>query len=98
MTKVAETIGEDDAWQDTVGRSLKLQDWLRPGPTSDWTPELSDEIVAAMQEDGIDIASMSDRQTVEAVSRWLLQRAEYEDGFSTFITALEKPVTILQMQ
>ena len=82
---IASTIKGDKNWRKTVERAeLELEKWLKPGPTSNWTPELAKEIRQALAKDGINLDELDDKQTVEKVSKWLLQRAEYQDGFSCF--------------
>ncbi len=67
-----------------------LQPWLEPGPSSDWTPELRKALLAALERDGIDVGRLDDREVVERVSAWLMQHAEHDDGFSTFITSFDE--------
>lgn len=90
FNKVASALSPDQKWRSTIQNpELKLEKWLQPGPTSDWTPKLKQEIDAALKKDGIKLDSLNDQQAVEQVSKWLLQRAEYQDGFSTFSTAFD---------
>lgn len=84
---VASTIKPDDNWRETA---RQMQEWLRPGPSSNWTPEMQKEMKQELAEDGIDIDKLNDQQVVEKVSKWLLQRAEYVDGFTGFVTAWDK--------
>jgi hypothetical protein len=87
---VASTISEDQAWRKSIDDpSLELAQWLQPGPTSDWTPELKSEIENELAKDGIELEELSDQQLAEKVSKWLLKRAEYHDGFSAFSTAFD---------
>ena len=84
---VAETINGNPKWRNEDAR---LKRWTQPGPTADWTPEFRDELTRALRADAIDVTRISDLETVERVSQWLLQRATYHDGFSTFITAFDE--------
>ncbi len=87
----ATTITSDPDWRKTVREPARqLSRWLEPGPTADWTPELKQEITTALASDGILLDSLNDRQTVETVSKWLLKRARYHDGFSCFVTAFDE--------
>ena len=91
MNTVASTIKGDKNWRQNIKKpDLDLAKWLEPGPTSDWTPELAKEIREALAKDGINLDELDDKTTVEKVSRWLLQRAEYQDGFSCFCTAFDE--------
>ena len=88
---IASTIKGDKNWRNTIKRAeLDLEKWLKPGPTSDWTPQLAKEIREALAKDGINLDELDDKQTVEKVSKWLLQRAKYQDGFSCFSTAFDE--------
>jgi hypothetical protein len=84
---VADAIEGNRAWRQEAGR---MKEWLDPGPTSDWTPGMRKELLAALKKDGIDVAQLDDKEAVERVSKWLLERAEYHDGFSSFITAFDE--------
>lgn len=67
-----------------------MKEWTKPGPTSDWTKSFRSRFLKDLKKDGIDITEMSDEEAVVAVSKWLMKRAEYHDGFSTFVTAFDK--------
>lgn len=67
-----------------------LQSWLEPGPTSDWTADMRRDLLAALGSDGIDVAKLDDKAVVEQVSAWLMDHADYHDGFSSFITAFDE--------
>lgn len=82
-----EDIGADDGWR-RPARDLKP--WLEPGPTADWTPALREELLAALEADGVDVAKLSDKEAVERVSEWLMRHAEYEDGFASFLTSFDE--------
>ena len=83
---VSSAIKGNPKWQEEASR---MQEWLQPGPTSDWTVTMRKELLAALRKDGIEVDKLDDKQVVERVSKWLLDRAEYHDGFSTFITAFD---------
>lgn len=82
-----EVLEADDGWRKPA-RELKR--WLEPGPTSDWTPELRKTLQADLAQDGIELEKLSDREAVEKVSDWLMRRAEFHDGFSSFITDFDE--------
>ena len=84
---VAETITGNPQWRRDARR---MKGWLQPGATSDWTPEMRRQILAALKKDGIDAGKLDDKELVEAASAWLMKRAEYHDGFSSFITAFDE--------
>jgi len=83
---VNDRIEGDDKWRRP---KKELKRWLEPGPTSDWTPGMQKELLAALRADGIDLDELNDKEAVEQVSRWLMQHAEYHDGFSSFITSFD---------
>ncbi len=88
-TAPAELRG-DPAWRERVARDPELARWLEPGPTADWDAELAAALRAELLADGIDVDALDDRALVEQASKWLLQRAEYVDSFTTFVTAFDE--------
>lgn len=82
-----DAIGADDGWR-RPSRDVKR--WLEPGPTSDVSPALRKRIEKDLAADGIELTKLSDREAVERVSAWLMERAEYHDGFTSFITAFDE--------
>ncbi|MBK8099631.1 MAG: hypothetical protein IPK26_21195 [Planctomycetes bacterium] len=83
---VATAIAADPDWRQNAARHAE---WLRPGPTSDWTPQLRRELLHALAQAGIAADRLDDKSLVEQASRWLCQHARYHDGFSTFLTAFD---------
>ncbi len=83
---VAGAIVPDPEWRKNAAA---MKQWLEPGPTSDWTPELRHALEVALLEDGIAVARLSDKELVERAAKWLLERAKHHDGFSTFVTAFD---------
>jgi hypothetical protein len=83
---VNRSIGADEGWNKPA---KELKPWLEPGPTSDWTPKMRRELLAALAQEGIAVDALSDREVVERVSHWLMERSKFHDGFSTFITAFD---------
>lgn len=86
LNSVATAITADPDWRQNAAHHAE---WLRPGPTSDWTPQLRRELLAALEQDGIAAGRLDDKTLVEQASRWLCQHARYHDGFSTFLTAFD---------
>ena len=87
FNRVAESIEADDNWKASAARHAK---WTQAGPSSDWTPEMRDQLKRELLQDGIDVDKLTDREIVEKVSRWLCDRAEFIDGFTTFVTAWDE--------
>ena len=83
---VADAIEADSNWRKTDRDLLR---WLEPGPTSDWTPAFRKKILKDLRDAGIDVKKLDDKTAVEKVSRFLMEHAEYHDGFSSFITAFD---------
>jgi len=77
----SEAIGADDEWR---RRSASLKEFVKPGITTNWNSKMRKDLLAALEEDGIDVANGTDRQAAEEVSAWLMKRAEFEDSFTTF--------------
>ena len=91
FNKVAEAIKPNQRWQKEKMAIRKANNkWLQPGPTSDWDEDFRKQLAEDLKQDGIDLAALNDQETAERVSKWLLKRASYQDGFSTFITAFDE--------
>jgi len=83
---VESAIHGDRSWR---RGAAKMREWTKPGATADWNPSMQKELLSALRADGIDVRKLDDKTAVERVSDWLLKRAKYHDGFSTFITAFD---------
>ncbi len=90
FNQIGEAISTDETWREHVPNDMDLQEWIEPGPASNWTPELANQIEDDLKKDGINLEELDDRQTVEIVSKWLLDRTEHHDGFTMFITAFDE--------
>ena len=80
---VSSTISHDMDWRNTVA---SMQEWIKPGPSSDWTPDMQRRLKDELLKDGIDTSRLSDGQIAERVSRWLCDWAQTEDGIVSFVT------------
>ena len=99
FNSVADAIKGNANWREDVAANADLAPWLAPGPTSDWTPELRETMLADLAaEVGIDIRaseiadapSLDDRSVAETVSRWLMNRSEFHNGFTAFVTEFDE--------
>jgi hypothetical protein len=86
FTTVAASIHADPDWRQTTAA---MQAWTAPGPTADWKPAMRDELVAALQKDGIDALTLDDKELVERASLWLCKHAKNHDAFTAFVTAFD---------
>ena len=84
---VSTTITANENWRNDA---IQLSEWTKPGPSSDWTPEMRKELIAALKADGIDVKKLSDKELVERASEWLCDLAKYVDSFTTFATAWDE--------
>jgi len=82
-----DAIDADERWRRP---ERELERWLAPGPTSDVTPALRKRITTDLRADGVEVEKLTDREAVERVSDWLMRRAEFHDGFTSFITAFDE--------
>jgi transglutaminase-like putative cysteine protease len=78
----SETIAANPRWR---AETASMRRWLEPGPTANWDDAMRRAIVAGLG----DVSKLDDKQLVEKAAPWLLERARYEDGFTTFFTAFE---------
>ena len=69
LNTVASAISSNANWQKEYAT---MRDWLRPGMTTNWTPELRTKLTSELRTAGIDPGQLSDRELAQKVSRWLL--------------------------
>lgn len=62
----------------------ELQEDLKAGLTTNWDEAMRRDLVAALKKDGIDLDELTDRQVVEKVAGWLLNRGRYRNMFGTY--------------
>lgn len=61
-----------------------LARWLAPGPTTNFDAAMTKDMLESLARDGIDLDAMTDAQAAPRVAKWLLDRAQFEDSFTTF--------------
>jgi len=52
-----------------------MKEYLSPGITTNWDEEMRTDLLRELAQDGIDPDTLTDKQVVEQVSRWLLRRS-----------------------
>lgn len=77
----AEAISGERRWQDAANAE---QAYLVSGITTNWDDAMRRDLRAGLQEDGIELESLDDREAVERVARWLLDRGKYRAMFGTY--------------
>ncbi len=80
------TLTPDPNWRDPRPALAK---YLAPGPTSNYDAAMKADLVAGLAKDGIDLSALDDVTTAARVARWLLDRAAFEDSFTTFAVEFE---------
>jgi hypothetical protein len=83
---VAEALEPEPRWRKL---SPDLERYVAPGPCCNWDKSMQAELVAALKKDGIDVTALDDAETARKVSKWLLDRATFEDSFTTFAVEFE---------
>lgn len=77
-----DSIAENRNWRQD---DASLREYLAPGATTNWDPQMQRDLIGALKADGIDVETLSDKQVVEQVSRWLLKRSRSLDNvFTTY--------------
>lgn len=71
LNTLAQAITPSPRWQSDCA---SMQDWLRPGITTNWTPQMRTQLLAELESEGIQPELLTDREVAEKVSRWMLQR------------------------
>jgi Transglutaminase-like superfamily len=86
---VADAIEPDPGWRKP---RPELKPFLAPGTCCNWDAEMKRQLEADLLKDGIDVAKLDDVATVQRVSKWLNDRAAFDDSFTTFAVDFEKGV------
>jgi hypothetical protein len=81
LNTVAQAIGTNANWQRD---GAAMAEWLKPGITTNWTPEMREKLIAELRAAGIDPAAMNDRELAERVSRWMLDTCKSHNIFTTY--------------
>lgn len=81
LNTVAEAIRPDPGWR---ARAARMSAWTAPGRTATWDPGMRRELLGELASDGIDANALDDQALAERASHWLLARAKFVDGFTTF--------------
>jgi len=82
LATAQEAISENRNWRRDYAQ---MTEYLAPGVTTNWDEQMQRDLLAALKTDGIDVESLTDKQVVEQVSRWLMARSRSLDKvFSTF--------------
>jgi len=87
LNTVADAIEPDAGWRKP---KPELKPFLAPGTCCNWDAELKRQLEADLMADGIDVAKLDDVATVQKVSKWVLDRATFDDGFTAFAVDFEK--------
>ena len=61
-----------------------MQEYLKPRVATNWDESLHKELLQQLAANGIDPASLSDKQVVEQVTKWLFNRSKHRNMFCTF--------------
>ena len=81
LNTVADAIVADPAWR---AKAARMSAFTAPGRTATFSPGMGRQLVGELASDGIDASALDDRTLAERASRWLLARAKFVDGFTTF--------------
>lgn len=99
LNTVAQSITANPGWQSEYAG---MQDWLRPGITTNWTPQMRTQLLAELEGENIRPEQLTDRELAEKVSRWMLQRIrppstmfttyfiDFTEGRPTLLSGCEK--------
>lgn len=74
LNTVASAIGANTNWQRDYAA---MQEWLRPGITTNWTPAMREKLLGELRVAGIEPDKLTDRELAEKVSRWMNDTCKY---------------------
>lgn len=75
------TIGENPRWRE---ENAKMTEYLRPTPTENWDEAMRKDLLAELNEAGIDPEKLTDKQVVEQVSKWAMSRSKSTNAFAVW--------------
>src|SRR5262249_4794173 len=78
--------GEDPDWRK---HTAQMGDYIKPMPAANWDETMQRDLIAELKKDGIYPEHSTDKQLVEQVSRWALDRAHKADAFSIWCVDFE---------
>lgn len=84
---VADAIAPDAGWRKP---KPELKEFLAPGVCCNWDKAMQTQLLDELKQAGIDLARLDDVEAARQVSKWLLDRSQYEDGFTTFDFEFER--------
>jgi hypothetical protein len=73
----------------------EMEEFLAPGTCCNWDKPMQSQLLDGLKRDAIDVGAMNDVDAVRAVSKWLMDRAAFEDSFTTFAVVFEKGVPVV---
>ena len=82
LNTVGEAIVADSDWR---VRAQEFKDFLASTTTSNWDRRMAEQLARELANDGVDIDAVDDRELALAASKRLMERSEFEDGFTTFL-------------
>jgi len=65
-------------------RLAELSQYLEPGLTTNFDDQMKEALLTALKGDNLNVATMTDKQIVENVAAWLLNRGKYRYMFGTY--------------
>ncbi|HYF35748.1 MAG TPA: hypothetical protein VD994_10690, partial [Prosthecobacter sp.] len=68
----------------------ELSRWRKPGITTDWTPELRQQLLLELKAAGIDPKQLTPRELVEKVAGWMQRSCAGSSVFTTFFIDFSK--------
>jgi hypothetical protein len=80
LNTVAEAITGNPNWREDA---KSLQEYVRPGLTTNWDAAMQRELVGSLKKDGIDPDKLDDKAFVVRVATWLLDNSKYRNMFCT---------------
>src|SRR5688572_7953462 len=81
LNTVAEAIRPDAGWRKP---SAEAKEALRPGVCCNWDKGMQARLLDELEEQKIDLAALDDAEAAKQVAKWLMDRSQFEDSFTTF--------------
>ena len=80
-------VGENPNWRVD---DAAMAEYLKPTPTENWDRAMQHDLLAELKKDGIDPASLTDKELVTRVSAWAMKRSHDTNAFGFWAVSFQE--------
>lgn len=86
LTSYNPQIRQNKDWQKDY---QNMREYLEPGKTADWDPQMRSDLLAELKQVGIDPNVLTDKEVVEQVSSWIFSKFSYDSFFIPYFVSFK---------